>query len=447
MATLPKSPVHIISDGRYEVEFSATTMTGQLLRTFPPTGDRPPGSEGGDSRELRQKRYHELLKSAGAGLPERKTAGAVRDQVFSEKTGCLDRLVLNVSHDCNLRCLYCYAQGGAYGTPPGPMSRGIAFSSIDWVLKAFGGIDRVQFFGGEPLLNPQLIIEVCEYFQALAKSKSIKEIPRFGLVTNGTLGNSSIIKLLRHYQMAVTISLDGPEEIQDFLRGKGSFAKADRFTSQCLEAGDILTDFECTWTGIHSARGISVVELMNFFHDRYGVGVLHVVPVSASSGHPLELDDQTKKKGFQEAARYSVRSLAAGRILANSLSHRVLHAFAQKEPVEQYCPAGQGVLSVGAEGGLYPCFMFTGNPLFCICRFGESGEVFNLDFARVSSLIQSWDKSHHEECLSCWASPFCSGCMGADYLYARDVKHRLGCGTMKIIAETILLEVASLLDQ
>jgi uncharacterized protein len=363
---------HILEDARHRVAFYPETMTALLLpdparptrRTAAADEDRPPGAK--------QDRYRDFVKHAGTGLPERSADIAANGASSPESHRHLGRLVLNVSHDCNLRCRYCYADGGHYDVVSGPMSRKVAISAIDWVIQAFGGVNLVQFFGGEPLLNPRLIIEVCEYFRQLHGSGTIKTVPHFGLVTNGTLGDASIIRLFRRYRMIATISIDGPEEINDLLRGKGTFSRADRFALECLEAGDIRTDFECTWTGIHADRGVSVVSLMDFFHGRYGTQSLHVVPVFARAGSGLAVDEAAKLANYEEAARYSVRSLAKGRILANSLSHRVLKAFARKEPNRSYCPAGRGVLSVGADGGLYPCFMFTGNPDFRICQFLEN---------------------------------------------------------------------------
>lgn len=321
-----------------------------------------------------------------------------------------------------------------------------AFHAVHWVLKAFRGIRQVQFFGGEPLLNPRLIVEICEYFQALEKSGSLEKAPRFSLVTNGTLGSPPVLRLLERYRIAVTVSIDGPEEIHDILRGRGSFAKADRFALECLNTLGIPTEFECTWTGMHAARGISVVQLMDFFHERYGVHVLHVVPVSAPPGSPLAPDEEVTERNYREAARRSIRSLAAGRIVANSLSHRIMLALSLKQPLEGYCPAGRGTLSVGADGGLYPCFMFTGIPQFRIARFSEGGGAVDHDSQKVSDLLQSWDKSRRPECRVCWARPLCTGCIGSDYLNGRELGRRDNCRLVRAIAEAVLLETASLCD-
>ena len=116
--------------------------------------------------------------------------------------------------------------------PRGQMSVEIAFAAIKWVFDAYEGAKTIQFFGGEPLYNPRLIIEVCEYLRVLVDNRRISRLPRLGMVTNGTLGDARIIQMLKRYDIGVTISIDGPEYVHDALRGKGTFLLADRFARQ-----------------------------------------------------------------------------------------------------------------------------------------------------------------------------------------------------------------------
>ena len=209
--------------------------------------------------------------------------------------------MLHVSNDCNLRCAYCYAAGGSYGRTRRAMSPRTAFTAIDWAVAAFGGVKSVQFFGGEPLLNPRLIFQTCEYFKALHAAGRLKALPRFALVTNGTLGDARAIEMLRLYGISPTISIDGPAQVHDALRGKGSFARADEFARRCLETTGVSPDFECTWTPVHVRLGISVFDMVNFFRQRYGHPVLHVVAVSAPPGHPLHLDPEVRQAAFRDS--------------------------------------------------------------------------------------------------------------------------------------------------
>lgn len=449
-----KSPrIHIVSDGDRHVAFCPDTMaalavdegTRAGLEAYAETGDagRAAGSAGisrSGLEELIRKLVSPPAEQRIPDLPSAPDSARARQAADEPQ---LDRLVLHVSNDCNLRCRYCYADGGAYGRPRGQMPRETAVAAINWAVRAHGGVRRVQFFGGEPLLNPRLMIEVCEYFRALKDAGEIRELPRFAMVTNGTLGDERVIELLRRYDMAVTISIDGPGPVHDALRGEASFEKADRFARECLDASDLMVDFECTWTPVHVDMGIRVVDLVEFFHERYGVRVLHVVPVSARPDSALHLPAELRKNAYTDAARYTVRTLAAGTPRANSLSHRVLDALQKREPRGLYCPAGVGTLAVAADGGLYPCFMFVGDNRFRICRFGPDDKIHESRADEVSAIVHACKKDVHEDCLSCWAAPLCSGCIGADFIETGDVTRRAGCDTMRAIAETILLEVAA----
>lgn len=361
--------------------------------------------------------------------------------------GRLNRLVLHVTHDCNLRCAYCYADGGSYGRPRHRMPREIAMTAINWAVATFGGVRTLQFFGGEPLLNPKLIFEVCEYFNALRDEGHIEEPPSFALVTNGVLANDGVMEMLRRYNISATVSIDGPAQVHDALRGEGTFEAADNFARRCLDAGDIALDFECTYTPEHLDQGISVVDLIDFFSDRYNRGVTHIAHVSAPEGSALYLPDEVKAEVYSEAARYSVQQLIAGRMRANSFSWRVMDALRTRRPIQAYCPAGSGTMAVDPEGWLYPCFMFAGEDDFRVARFTADGRAVDERLAEVAPVVSMCDKSQHPECAACWAAPLCSGCIGGDFFACGDATARTSCLTTKAIAEAVILEVAGMAMQ
>jgi uncharacterized protein len=325
------------------------------------------------------------------------------------------------------------------------MSPGIALNSVRWAVQAFGGIDSLQFFGGEPFLNPKLMIEVCEYLRVLVGKGNLRRMPRLAVVTNGTLGNERIIKLLKRYGIAVTVSIDGPESVHDELRGKGSFGLADAFARKARESG-LTTDFECTWTALHVARGISMVDLVEFFSARYDMALLHVVPVSAPPGSRLRIDPRTKREGLKEAARYSVRTLAAGDYRANSYSDRVIKALLHRKAIRQYCPAGAGTLAVSADGGVYPCFMFVGDARFRICRLSEEEGIGEGNEKNVSRLIKSYGKESHRDCSACWAKPLCNSCIGNDLIETGSIGRHSSCDSIRAIAESVLMEIAEIMN-
>lgn len=356
--------------------------------------------------------------------------------------GRLNRLVLHVTHDCNLRCEYCYADGGSYGRPRHAMPREIAMTAINWAVGRFGGVRTLQFFGGEPLLNPKLIFEVCEYFNALRDEGHIDELPLYAMVTNGVLADDRVMEMMRRYDIAATVSLDGPPSVHDALRGEGTFEAADEFARRCLDAGDIALDFECTYTPRHLEQGITVVDLIDFFAERYDRGITHIAHVSAAEGDVLYLPDEVKAALYGEAARYSVRRLIEGRARANSFSWRVMDALRTGEPIGAYCPAGSGTMAVDPEGWLYPCFMFAGEDDFRVGRFTEDGRVLDDRLMEVAPVVNMCDKQQHPECAECWAAPLCSGCIGGDFFACGDATARTCCATNMAIAEAVILELA-----
>ena len=457
MSTSETPPFHLISDGHVHAVFCPETMAclqldapayNALLLERDGAHAALVADEVSAPGEHLTHVHTDLREPAANAVPEAllppEDESPEAEDSHAETDGWLDRLVLHVSNDCNLRCVYCYAGGGSYGGPVGHMPTEIAITAINWAIAAFGGVRRVQFFGGEPLLNPRLIIEVCEYFQALSHAGKVVKRPRYGMVTNGVLGDERIVDLMRRYDIAATVSIDGPAEVHDRLRGEGSFQAADAFAMQCLEAEGVRLDFEATWTPVHVEMGISVVDLVEFFYERYGLPVLHAVPVSAPPESPLYMAPDVVVPAYEEAARHSVRSLAAGEPRANSLSHRVLDALRKREPVELYCPAGVNTLSVAADGGLYPCFMFTGDPDLRICTFSADGRAADNRAQAVSNTIRACDKSQRAECRACWAAPLCSGCMGGDLIETGNITAPARCETIRAIAETVILEVAAI---
>lgn len=141
----------------------------------------------------------------------------------------LSKLYILVTNSCNLACKYCFAHGGSYQN-----NCGNAMIDLETFKGTFlelqkvyiDGIDIVQFFGGEPLLNYNFIIQCIEYVNEYCNMNKIK-IPKYSIVTNGVLLNSETYKALRNYNVFITISLDGPIGINDsnrvFKNGSGSF--------------------------------------------------------------------------------------------------------------------------------------------------------------------------------------------------------------------------------
>jgi len=357
----------------------------------------------------------------------------------------LERLVLNVSQHCNLRCRYCYAAGGDYGLPRTLMSRDTALQTLDRFYGIFDVIKQIQFFGGEPLLNLDLVDFICTEIERRHQAGTVRGLPHFGIVTNGTLASSETLDILKAHDIHPTISLDGPKAITDYLRGDGVYDRVLAFVAALDERG-IGYGFEATFTAFHLDSGVGLRELLDFFVTTFKKHEMHIPDAGLPAGHPLALAEHVAAKTYREGVEYSIRNLREGRAPWLSFATRLMDTFLDRKPVEHTCPAALGTISVDADGNAYPCFMFTGVERF---RFGNVFDQVFPEPARTDRIVREIleaDKSTDPRCSACWAYPFCFGCIGADFLKTGGEIRKTDCRLMKAMAEGFLCAAIDFLD-
>jgi sulfatase maturation enzyme AslB (radical SAM superfamily) len=290
----------------------------------------------------------------------------------------LDRLVLNVANYCNLDCVYCYAQGGDYGGPHEKMSLEIGQETFQKFYELYDQISRVMFFGGEPLLNADVIERLCEFGWQTADRLG-RQRPVYTMITNGTILSPKIIELVKRYDLKLTISLDGPPRINDKLRPARSGEPTTRQVEENIRILQAETgqpgQIEGTYTRLHIEEGVSVVDVMDYVLRALGIHILHM-PINAlgrSNRHdPLALrgeDFNTVNAFYAQAVSRSIRDVLTKPVsrlcmlssvveIVDTLIHPSAH------PVSFICPAGSGTIAVDSDGTVYPCFMFYRNERF-----------------------------------------------------------------------------------
>ncbi len=366
----------------------------------------------------------------------------------------LDRLTLNISTRCNMVCRYCYAHGGAYYTPGFLMDGATALRAVNFATRRFASVAHVDFFGGEPALNPEVIRLVCEYVLYLGDRGLVDRRPAFGLTTNGSLMPEQLLRMLDTYRFSVTVSLDGPRSIHDLLRttvsGRGTYDRIARNIGRLRELG-IPIEFECTYTLEHERNGWDIAGLLDYFHDAFGCRILHCPTVIGDPGNPwsIPLDQATLLRC--SAVKASIRNLARGVVKAESTAVRILNALAARRPCPHFCPAGRSLLAVNADGRVFPCFMLMETSDQAIADVHDddgrdSGRPMSYD--RAALLVRA-DKSRHAECQACWAQPLCFGCLGDEMARGQEVPCWSSvpgrsplCDSRREIVETCLLGVA-----
>lgn len=357
-------------------------------------------------------------------------------------------LVCHIAYDCNLRCAYCYAEGGSYGRERVLMDPEMACRCVDFILRHSGGNRRLSFtfFGGEPLLNPEALRAAVQYGRA-QEERWGKEID-FSLTTNATLLSEEMVRFLSDHRVGVTVSLDGPKATNDRMRtfpdGGGSYESAlprvrlllDRHRTRPVAARVTVT------------RGIGDLE-ETFSHLR-GLGFSQVgfCPVATRDArYALSPEDLSsfleqlchlarrcvservpKAKASQEPSFQGVASREwAGKDLPASDSNPTRNGHDPEEAVgsplplsnlsnllwelhrgerRPYpCGAGLGLLGVGADGEIYPCHRFAGSSDLSLGRIGQG-----VDLSRQAAFFQRVHRTRRTgRCSECWLRYLCAG--------------------------------------
>jgi uncharacterized protein len=407
----------------------------------------------------------DLIPQLDVQEPDRKTASAVGSRPVSRaflpimggQPSKLGRLTINIANACNLWCSYCYADHGQYHAPSSLMAPEMAVDIVSRCLKLYPTIRSVQFFGGEPLLNIDAVEAVSEYLTTRYGAKR----PQLVATTNGTILNERISDVLTKYNIGLTVSLDGPQEIHDHLRPARSLrsSHAAAMTNiDTLRRLEIELDIECTYTSAHVRNEISVVNLMNYFHNELDIQVPHIAwaylprPKSKIDSSELSnnvfrakiqtqmrdyLPSEVLEKEFREAAAVSIRNIVNASGPALSFAVGITNQLATRAPTRNYCPAFNSQLSISAQGDVFPCFMFFGDPRM------NMGNIFSADFP--GNRVQEVWKRYATEFGSLptgdddWCSALVSGCVAGDYIATSNFGERPYRSVFKAMIEEVLL--------
>lgn len=328
-------------------------------------------------------------------------------------------LTLNIVNNCNLRCRYCWNEAGAYGSQSQKdtkMAFGVAKDAIDLLMKESGGTKDlvVDFYGGEPLINFDLIKEVIEYCRAVKDRKKINF--RFLLATNGTLLDRQKGMYLIKNGVDVAVSLDGPRKVQDaqrpFSGGKGSFDRVKKNLYSLGSAHRRRLVGRATFTPYSKDTVKTFQFLRSFGFDR--------IEVCESEKAGYGLQEKNKfffcgKKGVEQLkgiydalARFYAQEIIDGKLnYENTYFNRFFKQLSRLYHIQSIvgtCSAGFSLMAVDMEGSIYPCTAFVGIPQFAI------GNVKTGISDRLLEGFLSAKISSSTSCGKCWARSLCRGC-------------------------------------
>lgn len=338
----------------------------------------------------------------------------------------LQRLTLNVSNLCNMKCSYCYANEGKYYTKGKIMSKEVALNAINFSIHSFNKIKLVNFFGGEPTLNYSVIHLICEYFKFLYNKGIISYLPQFGITTNAYELNDDMLRLIKDFSFIVNVSLDGPKEVHNRLRkSKDNQGTYDSIVTniQNLEKLKIPLEFECTFTREHIQQKINLIKLMDFFYENFNCKILHVPLVIIDRNSQWYIPLNQAKTYYSDAIQYSIKNLVNEIPLTISYASRLMQSLQSKIPIRHYCPAGQKALTINADGSIYACFMLMQDKDY---SFGDIKD-YKIDFGKnnkINKLLHIFNKYKNKECNKCWAQSLCFGCIGEDIVRTKTLSHQ-----------------------
>ena len=326
----------------------------------------------------------------------------------------LTTMVLNVTNQCNLSCTYCYEYGEdkivdtENGKQPKFMTEETAREAVEFVLKESGDnrVAHITFFGGETLMNFPVLARTIAY--ARQRGAEIGKEVDFSLTTNATLLKPDIIEFLADNRVGVTISIDGPKEVQDkfrvFNNGAGSYEVVapkikellKRHRSRPIGARVTLTSGEMNIKRIYT----HLTEEMGFWE----VGFAPVTTAS-TRGHAIADDGYDRMLGeFRDLAYEFLDAAAANRHHGFSNVKETLEELHKGVSKAYPCGAGLGLLGVATDGDIALCHRFAGSDAHKVGTVRDG-----IDRGAQLAFLDKHHIANKTDCSVCWARPLCSG--------------------------------------
>jgi uncharacterized protein len=324
----------------------------------------------------------------------------------------LQTLVINLTNQCNLSCQYCYEFGAdKVATPEGKpkfMEFETAKQSVDFLFAESAGRKSVHitFFGGETLMNFPLLKQVVDYSREQAAERGVSI--DYSLTTNATLLRPEIIEYLTANAIGVTVSMDGPKEMNDQLRvfanGKGSY--------------DVIVPKVRELLKQHNTRPIAarvtltsgvtdVIRIFRHLKEEIGFHEVGFAPVTTSPNrlyaiNEKGLDDVLAQ--FEQLAYeyrdYALRNELHGFSNVSDTLSELHQGISKSHP----CGAGLGLLGVGPSGDISPCHRFVDSDTHALGHVSSG-----IDTAKQQEFLTKGHIHAKYDCHTCWARPVCAG--------------------------------------
>ncbi|MCD8104567.1 MAG: SPASM domain-containing protein [Lachnospiraceae bacterium] len=413
------------------------------------------------------------LAASGALFTEDIYENAILD--YKARKTVVKALCLHIAHDCNLACRYCFAEEGEYHGRRALMSYEVGKKALDFLIANSGSRRNleVDFFGGEPLMNWQVVKDLVLYGRGQEKLHNKKF--RFTMTTNGVLLNDEIMEFLNQEMANVVLSIDGRKEVHDYMRpfrgGKGSYGlilpKFRRFVS--LRAGGTVPEARASGSQeipgadsghlLQSApdgsktwyvRGTFTHHNLDFCNDVLhlldeGFDRISIEPVVADASEEYAIREEDLPQIFSEYDRLAeemIRREKEGR--GFTFFHFMIDLSGGPCVYKRLsgCGSGTEYLAVTPWGDLYPCHQFVGHEEYRIGNVDEG--IIRPDIVDEFKSCNVYTK---EKCRNCFAKFYCSGgCAANSYNFHGTIQdaYDIGCEMMRKRVECAIMVKAAL---
>ncbi|MBQ9808171.1 MAG: thioether cross-link-forming SCIFF peptide maturase [Ruminococcus sp.] len=336
-------------------------------------------------------------------------------------------MCLNIAHDCQLRCKYCFASTGDFGKGRKLMSYETGKHAIDFLLENSGDRPNLEldFFGGEPLMNFKVVKQIVEY--ARSREAEYGKKFRFTITTNGLLLDDDKIDFINREMSNVVLSIDGRKEVNDYFRvlpnGQGCY---DMILPKYKKLVEGRGDKE------YYVRGTFTNKNLDFSNDVFalydaGFDQISVEPVVGDSDEYAltEKDLPAVFKEYEVLAKKLIENEKAGKKF--NFFHFMLDLDQGPCAIKRLrgCGCGNDYVAVTPDGDIYPCHQFVGIDEYKMGNIDEG--TFNQDMKKEFAAAHIYSKP---DCKKCWAKFYCSGgCNANNYQYMGDIHnaHKISC--------------------
>ena len=434
--------VHAVDDVAYDIiGLFETREREDVLRTV---GEKYPNLTAGELAECYDQ-VAALRDAVKLFTPDTYEPMAGR---LKEKTaGVVKALCLHVAHTCNLNCAYCFASQGKYHGDRAIMSYEVGKQALDFLIANSGSRRNleVDFFGGEPLMNFQVVKDLVAYARSV--EKQYNKNFRFTLTTNGILIDDDVIDFANRECSNVVLSLDGRKEIHDRFRvdyaGKGSWERIVPKFQKLVEArGGKNYYMRGTFTHANPDFLQDIQQMLDL-----GFTELSMEPVVCAAGDPSALTEEDLPivlEQYEKLAELMLQRDREGRPF--TFYHYMIDLTGGPCIYKRIsgCGSGTEYMAVTPWGDLYPCHQFVGEEKFKLGDIyqGVTNHEAQAEFAACNVYA-------HPECRDCWARLYCSGGCAANAYHAtgsvtgvyeygcRLFRKRMECAIMVAVARAL----------